>query len=343
MKILLVEDDIASIKSCKKYASIDNRGVSIEVAQSTKDAKGLLNKDIDAAIIDMKLKNVADAGDLVINEINELCLRIPTVVHTGTPDNVKAPVLKVFTRGECTYEDMFNYLFDIQNTGIVNILGKKGVLEQKLTDVYTKNIIPIINNSWICYGKKNAALTEKAFLRYTLNHLLQILENVDDVEKCYPEEMYIYPPIDDNYRTGSILKSNQEGYFIVLSPACDLALHNGSFKTDKVLLVEIKKIDEILSLATRRCKSDDEKKQKLHDLYCNTYSLYYHWLPKVSFFDGGVINFRRINSFAKKDLKKIFSKPQVQIAPFFCKDIVARFSSYYARQGQPDIDLSSFI
>lgn len=343
MNILLVEDTESSIKSCIQFASIDERDISIKVARNAKEAKENLNNSIDAAIIDLKLKSVADAGNHIVTEINELCLRIPTVVHTGTPDNIKAPVLKIFTRGECSYKEIFDYLFDVQNTGIVNIIGQKGILENKLTEVYTKNIIPTINNSWIAYGKENPILAEKALLRYTLNHLLQFLENVDDVEKCYPEEMYIYPPVDENYRTGTILKNNEGVYFIVLSPACDLALHNGSFKTDRVLLVEIKKIDEIISLATRHCKSDDERKQKLNDLYCNIYSLYYHWLPKVSFFEGGIINFRRINSFAKKDLKKIFSKPQVQIAPFFCKDIVARFSSYYARQGQPDIDLSSFI
>lgn len=37
-------------------------------------------------------------------------------------------------------------------------------------------------------------------------------------------------------------------------------------------------------------------------------------------------------------LLEAFENPSVQISSLFLKDIVARFSSYYARQGQPDID-----
>lgn len=343
MNILLVEDDNESVKTCQEFAALDDRGINIEVAKTIDDAKLCLNKDIDTAIVDIKLGNISDAGNSVIDEINALSLRIPTVIHTGTPASVTVSALKVFTRGENTYGEIFDFLFDVYNTGIVNILGKKGLLEKKLSEVYSRNIQPVISNSWINYGKINSEQTEKALLRYTLNHLMQLLENTDDVEKCYPEEMYIYPPVDENYRTGSIVKNADNVYFIILSPACDLALHNGSFKTDRVLLAEIKDISAIITMATKHCSSPEERKNKLESIYRNTFSLYYHWLPKVDFFSGGIINFRRINSFSKKDLQTNYGKPIIQIAPFFCKDIVARFSSYYARQGQPDIDYDTFI
>lgn len=343
MNILLVEDDNESVKTCQEFAAFDDRGINIEVAKTIDDAKLCLNKDIDTAIVDIKLGNISDAGNSVIDEINALSLRIPTVIHTGTPASVTVSALKVFTRGENTYGEIFDFLFDVYNTGIVNILGKKGLLEKKLSEVYSRNIQPVISNSWINYGKINSEQTEKALLRYTLNHLMQLLENTDDVEKCYPEEMYIFPPIDENYRTGSIVKNADNKYFIILSPACDLALHNGSFKTDRVLIAEIKEISAIITMATKHCSSPEERKNKLESIYRNTFSLYYHWLPKVDFFSGGIINFRRINSFSKKDLQTNYGKPIIQIAPFFCKDIVARFSSYYARQGQPDIDYDTFI
>ena len=343
MNILLVEDDDSSVKSCQEYANLDVRGIHLEIAKTIDEAKTCLTKDIDVAIVDIKLGTMSEAGNSVIDEINSLCLRIPTVIHTGTPANVTVPALKVFTRGENTYGEIFDYLFDVYNTGILNILGKKGFLEKKLTEVYSQNIQLVISNSWIKYGKLNPEQAEKALLRYTLNHLMQLLENTDDVEKCYPEEMYIFPPVDENYRTGSIVRDNENHYFIILSPACDLVLHNGSFKTERVLLAEIKDISGIISMATKSCTESEKRKEKLESIYKNTYSLYYHWLPKVDFYPGGLINFRRINSFTKKELQKNYSKPLIQIAPFFCKDIVARFSSYYARQGQPDIDYESFI
>ena len=273
MNILLVEDDATSIKSCQEYADIYGGRIHLEVAKTINDAKQCLTKDIDVAIVDIKLGTVSEAGNSVIDEINALSLRIPTVVHTGTPANVTATALRVFTRGENTYEEIFNYLFDVYNTGIVNILGKKGILEKKLSEVYSQNIRSVISHSWINYGKINPEQTEKALLRYILNHLMQLLENTDDVEKCYPEEMYIYPPIDENYRTGSIVQNADNTYFIILSPACDLALHNGSFKTDRVLLAEIKDISAIITIATKHCNSPDEQKNKIESIYKNTFSL----------------------------------------------------------------------
>lgn len=345
MTILLVEDTKSAIDTCIEYAenyTKNGKQISIVVAENVIEAIEKLTKDIDVAIVDIKLKDDGN-GNNVIEKMQKLCLRIPTVIHTGTPDDVQVEnVLKVFTRGD-GYPAIFDYLLQIYTTGITKILGRKGVLEQQLNCVYQNNILPTLETAWGKYGKDNPTSTEKALLRYILNHLLQHLDNSDDIEKCYPEEMYIYPPIDENYRTGSIVKNADNAYFIILSPACDLALHNGSFKTDRVLLAEIKEISAIITMATKHCSSPEERKNKLESIYRNTFSLYYHWLPKVDFFSGGIINFRRINSFSKKDLQTNYGKPIIQIAPFFCKDIVARFSSYYARQGQPDIDYDTFI
>ncbi|MFQ2549269.1 hypothetical protein ACK305_18520, partial [Aeromonas caviae] len=41
---------------------------------------------------------------------------------------------------------------------------------------------------------------------------------------------------------------------------------------------------------------------------------------------------------SEAELSSQYDKPLIQISPAFVKDIVSRFSSYYARQGQPDID-----
>ena len=38
-----------------------------------------------------------------------------------------------------------------------------------------------------------------------------------------------------------------------------------------------------------------------------------------------------------------YSPTKIPISPPFVKDIVARFSSYYARQGQPNIDFNKLM
>ena len=65
------------------------------------------------------------------------------------------------------------------------------------------------------------------------------------------------------------------------------------------------------------------------------------YLPETSLFNGGIINFRKIETYTLKDFKSKFEMPNAQVAMTFAKDIVSRFSNYYARQGQPDFDFDS--
>ena len=148
------------------------------------------------------------------------------------------------------------------------------------------------------------------------------------------------PPATDKITTGSIVHADDQ-WFVVMSPACDLVPRgkNGAPNTDQILLVEIESVDKILD--------GSKSKGKVSEL-CSNKRTYYHWLPKTDFFEGGILNFRKLTTHDKDNHDKDnfdekFGKPTIQISPFFVKDIVSRFSSYYARQGQPDIDSKDFI
>ena len=84
-------------------------------------------------------------------------------------------------------------------------------------------------------------------------------------------------------------------------------------------------------------------KKQIEEIFKNKYSFYYHWLPETNSYEGGVLNFRKLNTLSKDEFRKQFEKPWIQISPFFVKDIVSRFSSYYARQGQPDIEIEDLV
>ena len=207
-----------------------------------------------------------------------------------------------------------------------------GLIEQTLNEVSLTNLFPQIE-TWVSYGAENSERTEKALLRYTLNHLLQLLE--DDEERCFPEEFYLYPPTLDRITTGSIVKTDEQS-FVVLTPACDLVPRgqNGEPNTNHILLTEIESVDKVLGGSKRKSKVTELCRNRLQ---------YYHWLPKTDFFEGGILNFRKLTTLDKDDFDEKFGKPTIQISPSFVKDIVSRFSSYYARQGQPDIDSEDFV
>jgi hypothetical protein len=222
-------------------------------------------------------------------------------------------------------------------------MGGRGKIEELLGTVFRKNLSPRVDK-WIEYSQKDGQdRTERALLRYTFNHMLHVLD--DDEEHYFPEEVYLHPPLSENITTGSIVKEKtSELPFVVLSPACDLVIRkDGEFKTDRILLVEIEVENEIVNDALDGITRKRSKEDKLKAVANNNHTDYYHWLPKTNFFKGGFLNFRKLKTVNKADFDEQFETPSIQISPFFVKDIVSRFSSYYARQGQPDIDSKDFV
>jgi len=140
---------------------------------------------------------------------------------------------------------------------------------------------------------------------------------------------------------------------VVLSPTCDLVVRNdGQMKTDRILLVGIDIEEKVYGHALKRIDQKDEmtaedkkgeKEAFLNAAFTNRHTLYHHWLPRTSFFLGGFVNFRKLSALSKKGCGKQFEEPHIQISPHFVKDILSRFSSYYARQGQPDIERNKII
>ena len=357
MRLILVEDNDQERTICLNALRdfIEDNRCSITIVESTSadDAIQKLNDgNFDGAIIDLKLAAKGNEGNQVLADIKNRLNRIPVVIVTGTPDSADKdgiPLVGLYKKGEIQYKDIINILWDIYKTGITRIMKGTGEIEKQLNQIFIKNILPQIysenrngETAWVSYAVSNPEQTEKSLLRHTVNHLIQILDN--DQEKYYPEEMYIFPPINEKIRPGCILRRNTDNkYFIVMNPACDLVERNGICKTDRALLVEIlelKDIEELKDVYNKNAPDlglSNKEKNLLKQFRINNRSLYYHYLPKTQLSHGeAVINFRWISTCSEEELKENYQL-SIQISPSFLKDIVSRFSSYYARQGQPEL------
>nr|NJM01972.1 response regulator [Desulfobacula sp.] len=350
-KLMVVEDKDEEIATCRdtvaRYSDEKKRDVELVECKTIEDFRAKLNNSIDGAIIDLRLADQGDEGNQVILEIEKTHFRIPVAVLTGTPDAVDHALtyIGVFKKGDpgTGYDDLLDRFWRIHNTGLTRIMGGRGIIEETLNKVFQQNLLPEeYRNKWEEYGQNDSPRTEKALLRHALNHLLQLLD--DDGESCFPEEFYLSPPLTTGIKTGSIVnKKNKAQKLVVMNPACDLVIrNNGQCNTDRILIIEI---DPQISLFPDYPLTGLTKEQKknLEKAFKNNKSTYYHWLPKTDFFEGGFLNFRKVSTMAIKEFKEEFETPAVQISPFFVKDIVARFSTYYSRQGQPDIDFKHFI
>lgn len=335
MKLLLVEDNEQERKTCKatakRYQREKNRPVEIIEKSSLSNALDILDNTFDGAIVDLRLGIDDYDGNEVIKEISSR-YRIPIVVLTGHPRNVVTgiPLLHTYTRGEAGYDEIFDLFFRVYQTGLTNIFGGRGHIEEAMDKIFWQNILPSLE-AWQNYAGDGQE-TEKALLRFTVSQLYEFLN--DDTTHFFPEEMYIIPPFTNSVKTGIITKlKDSNTWYIVLSPACDLVLRaDGKPKTDRILTCQIEKVSELTS------KKDEVKK-----VVKNNFTPYLHYLPVTRQFPGGVINFRKIDTFSLPEVEKKFDKPYAQISMAFVKDIIARFSSYYSRQGQPDFDSEKLV
>lgn len=344
LKILLVEDNVDEVTVCKDSVrrfkrELHDYVVDLKVTNNMPDAIELLDNSFDGAIIDLKL----NAGEVVDeyqgNEIIRQILkqyRVPFAVLTGTPaqaTNDKQSFFDIYLKGEKEYIDLFNDFMMVHKTGVTKIFGGRGLIETTMDKVFWDNIVPQFA-SWKEQSELNID-TEHALLRYSLNHLIEILDNHSDI--CVPEEMYIAPPASTAIKTGSIVQCKDiNGAFIILSPACDLAIHgDDGFKTDRVLVCEIDELGPIRDAVVSGVKKQN-RPRKIKELLKNNYTEYYHWLPAVNGFNGGIINFRKVQTYSPVDYIELYEDPHIQVVSHFIKDIISRYSAFYARQGQPD-------
>ena len=325
--LLFVEDEdsdlAAFMESVRVYKEVHGREVNIVSRKTVSEALATLDGSFDGAIIDLTLNGQEDGGDQVINKIIESLYRVPIAIFTGTPIDRDENHIEVFIKGDNEHDEILEWFCGYYDTGLTRIMGGRGKFDEVLYRVFTQSLVPQIER-WIAYGKADQIRTESALLRHTLNHLSHLLE--DDSEYCVPEEFYLSPPLTDDIRTGMVVYQKEVGSrFVVMSPACDLVEdQNGRPKTDRILVVGID-TEDLIPLNNK----NHAKRNRIG---------YYHWLPSTGFFEGGFLNFRKLSTIAPGDFGESFEPASIQIAPSFLKDIVSRFSSYYARQGQPGIE-----
>lgn len=353
LKLLIVEDDPELITAYERDVVSFNLLSEIKIIHSQvstkEDAFSILNnKDLyfDAAIVDLKLDSAEKADDdFSGNEVIRVIksnLRFPVFVITGTPQDIaedlkkESSLFKIKTRGE--EHDHLQQLVDIYNTGITKILGKSGRIENYLNKIFWDHLSNSME-SWIIDKSRDSEQKEKALLRYTLSHIqehLDLKENLEAFEFYTPSEFYITPPIKPKLFTGDIVKILGNTH-IVLNPACDF----GQGKIENILFVMIKKWESLDSEFDKRPMSKG-KESKLKD-HINNKIPRFHFIPKTNIIDAGFIDFQDKKTYNLTRVNSLIEKHKITriatISTPFLKDVIARYSNYYSRQGSPDFNV----
>lgn len=357
INILIVEDDADIINLYKRDIESYNRTQSdfkifYEIKSDKDEVISILkNSEInfDGAIVDLDLKN-SGGNDSSGNEVIQVIksnLRFPVFVISGTSHNLdeslneETSFFKVRNRDDNEF-DYINEFVNIYNTGIVEIINRKGILENHINDIFWKHL----SNSlelWVNDDTRTSEEKQKSLIRYTILHLQEYLD--EEVEKYHPSEFYITAPIKENIFTGDIVTYNEKRY-IILTPSCDIVLREENKRnTDKILLVEIYNLSEKVKGFDNLTKTTSDKnpnKDRLIRFINNNSKQNFHFIPKSNGLDAGLIDFQSKITVDEKEIGKMIESGNIErkatVSHPFLKDIISRYSNYYARQGSPDFD-----
>ena len=373
-KFLLIDDEDEQSELLKSAIDEINaesgyNQLSFHTVNTPEDAMiALYSYSFQAIIIDLKLLAEDDtvnndeeiSGNILLNRIIEKEI-IPIVVRTGFPekisDEINKDIVKVYPKEDPLY-DIIKELISSYSDSVFKIFGSKGEISKNIKELFW-SIIPE------CFSNNNAEVSSLSFekketviIRYIsswFNNKYMFDEKYIDVE---PIEMYMFPnPIEQVCNCDIYEKKDKKScdYYIVLTPSCDLA----NKKIDEVILCKIKEYNEIPQFTenlnnykeetSKESKKAKKAKESLTRWFRNAHtdSIRYHFLPKFSKFSGGFVDFRSVISLKyNRETGKIedtnYKKIGV-ITESFKRDIVARFSSYYHRQGQPEFNCDSVL
>ena len=373
-KFLLIDDENEQSELLKSAIDEINaesgyNQLSFHTVNTPEDAMiALYSYSFQAIIIDLKLLAEDDtvnndeeiSGNILLNRIIEKEI-IPIVVRTGFPekisDEINKDIVKVYPKEDPLY-DIIKELISSYSDSVFKIFGSKGEISKNIKELFW-SIIPE------CFSNNNAEVSSLSFekketviIRYIsswFNNKYMFDEKYIDVE---PIEMHMFPnPIEQVCNCDIYEKKDKKScdYYIVLTPSCDLA----NKKIDEVILCKIKEYNEIPQFTenlnnykeetSKESKKAKKAKESLTRWFRNAHtdSIRYHFLPKFSKFSGGFVDFRSVISLKyNRETGKIedtnYKKIGV-ITESFKRDIVARFSSYYHRQGQPEFNCDSVL
>lgn len=353
MKVLVVEDDTNIVDTYRSEIKVFNRDTDnkynyeiehannyIEAIEKLKD----FNNSFSGAIIDLNLdKSIDDdcSGIEIVDFIKQN-LRFPVFIISGTTHHLsdeqkqENELFKVISR-----EDNFDFTEEfrkIYDTGIVDILNQKGLIEKYINEIFWEHLSNSLE-PWMG-NETNKESKKRSLLRYTIAHLQEYLEtNEEGEELSYnPAEFFITGPIKKYLFTGDVFIRNELTY-IVITPACDLSNN----KAENVLCLKVLCVNEVPKIINQ--ETQKIKPKELSKFLVNNAGDRYHFMPSLVYknknYAEGIIDFQSYTAFSYEELSGALKNKEIEryatISQPFLKDLIERYSRYYSRQGAPNM------
>lgn len=365
LRFLIVEDDINQLNIWNEKIDLHNaqaaaHGFFIEQTQvkSLSEAStALVQKDFDAAVIDLRLeiehgKGPNDHGNDVLKSVLENELAVVAVFSAET-NLAQIPIhnrtsIKLFRKGEENVTlNIMNWLKD-QSGIIESIKNAQKEIKREMAILFNKSIWPRWNHWQKSENQSDLkpSFITKALTRHLTGYIYASLLDKSG-QGLHPEEWYFVPPIRDGLRTGDIVLNNG-AYEVVITPRCDIA--TGKYETYQ--LVSCKSIDSEWDNYHQSLRAAKEKNQtdtinkfqsKINNLIQHNNRSSKHFLPRTTLLDGTIVGpffveFDRLRTVPKNDdeLTTLIKNRKASISPEFLPSLIERLGAFFSRFGTPN-------
>lgn len=339
INILLVEDEESQIQMIKEAVEtycISN-GCEINIDSIKNDLEignKLFDKKYDCIVIDINWgEENPDGGKKLINKIVNK-KRIPLIVYAGNlsyVEDIEEQIgFKKFIR-TTPFRTVLDEIKRIKDLKIFDLIGYSGELDAKITDIFWNDLEKSIKSI------KNIPEYDdsNALVRMLTTRIVNKL-NINEEGKQKYFEFYISPPVSDDVHNGDIYTIDGENYLVIM-PECQIIHH----LSEPVVMAHIdyEKINNKLEIVKRA--GENKRANVLNDVLSLEKNPSGQFIPPFKDKGIGFINFANICTISREKLIK--DNKYVSINPEYMKNIQARFSQYYSRQGQPDIDIEHLL
>ncbi|MFD1402992.1 hypothetical protein [Robinsoniella peoriensis] len=345
IRIIIVEDDESQknmYQDCIDEFNLSDETLEIEAYKLSDDKEVpsiLYDKRIDAIVVDLDWGKGSqeNEGNRLVRKLYKDC-RVPIFIVSGNlnllnDEYEESPILKKYQRDTIIFGDLLEEISNLYKTGYTKALGSQSMIDQMLSKVFWNHMSSVISN----WENQDGDIQMKRMLRFAVTRVNEMLtvttqDNHDEYDAL---EFYIKPPIKDRPFTGDIISYGDKKY-VVITAACDMEQGNSEF----VVLCGVNY--SIIESLNTRIRSVSNSAEKEMERYINNGKSRYHLLPPCTLFHGGLVDFQMVQSISTEDFNENASVV-ASINPVFHKDIQARFSHYYGRQGQPQLSKDNII
>lgn len=244
MNILFVDDELRPVKTAMKH--LQDYGYSCEY--STFEEFDPDSKKFDIIVIDMIKGKAADdpqgdSGKFVINQIwgTNFC---PIIIFSADPSLAnleKHPLIAKIQKGSGSHERILAAtkrmaLFVDAKREIIKYAGHavKRVLQDTVPAFFSE-----LDNERGMSEEEEQILRNKVtsvFPRIIRRRIAADFDSGYNTRKLLPYELYLFPPIGDNWLQGDIVKNPKDNsILLVLTPSCDLVRYSTGLKTHSIL------------------------------------------------------------------------------------------------------------